>query len=68
MIRPAKCHTCGHPFEVEEDTVNGRLPCTKCDSNSYYTDSRESTYVQVMEVKETIPEFTRQLKHAEVKS
>ncbi len=68
MIRPARCYTCSHDFEVEANEVNGPLPCPKCDSNSYYTDSKGSTYVQVLEVKEPIPECTRQLKHAEVRS
>ncbi len=51
-LRTAVCYTCGHKFNVDEETVNGRLPCPKCDANSYFNDIREPNFVEILEVKE----------------
>jgi predicted nucleic acid-binding Zn-ribbon protein len=64
--RPARCSNCFHEFEAtDNDKVNGRLPCPKCDANSYWDHVKEQNYVPVLNIRS---KETRKQGHAGVKS
>jgi len=65
-IRPAICSKCSHEFEAtNNDKVNGRLPCPKCDNNSYWDTIKENNYIPVLNIRN---KATRKSGHVGVKS